>query len=176
MRRKYPPNSFFTADPHYYHENIIKYCNRPFKDGDEAAEVCIENHNSVVGKNDYVFMLGDFTWLKSEAEVWKLIARLNGKLIFIRGNHDYWIKGHIPDILDINIEGQPITLSHYAMRVWNKSHFNAWNLHGHSHGTLSSIGKQLDVGVDCHNYTPVSFEHIKGRMDELEDNFNLIRK
>ena len=31
---------------------------------------------------------------------------------------------------------QDIVLCHYAMRVWQKSHYGAWMLYGHSHGTL----------------------------------------
>jgi calcineurin-like phosphoesterase family protein len=38
-------NTFFTADEHYLHENIIKFCNRPFANRDEMKEALIENHN-----------------------------------------------------------------------------------------------------------------------------------
>ena len=37
-------------------------------------------------------------------------------------------------------------------------------LHGHSHGTTNyghlSKGKILDVGVDCHNYFPISSNEV----------------
>ena len=178
--RKYPVNTFFTADPHYYHRNIIQYCSRPFHDELEMAEICIEKHNANIREQDFVIMAGDFTWLKSERDVKRLISRLNGKIVFIRGNHDYWMDNRFPGfspfkhILDIQIEGQPITVSHYAMRVWNKSHFNAWNLYGHSHGTLPPVGKQMDVGVDCNNFTPVSFEQVRDFMAKQPDNTNFI--
>ena len=51
---------FFTADTHWGHRNIIRYCQRPFADVDEMNEALITNWNSTVGKDDIVFHLGDF--------------------------------------------------------------------------------------------------------------------
>ena len=56
------------------------------------------------------------------------------------------------------------------MRHWDRSHHGTYQLHGHAHGTLESIGKQLDVGVDCHNYTPISIERIFEIMKTKPDN------
>jgi len=52
------------------------------------------------------------------------------------------------------------------MRVWNKSHHGAWHLYGHSHGTLPDDKNSLsfDVGVDCHNFTPINFEQVSAIM------------
>lgn len=67
-------------------------------------------------------------------------------------------------------------LSHYACRVWNKSHYGAIHLYGHSHGTLKDIGapdkdhhgtineRSLDVGVDCNNYFPFSLKDVMDRI------------
>jgi calcineurin-like phosphoesterase family protein len=59
-----------------------------------------------------------------------------------------------------------ITLLHYALRVWNKSHYSSWHLYGHSHGSLPDDPNSMsfDVGIDCHNYTPISFEQVKAIM------------
>lgn len=52
------------------------------------------------------------------------------------------------------------------MRTWNGSHRGIWQLYGHSHGNLSDDEAALsfDVGVDCHNFYPVSYEEVKGIM------------
>ena|ERR1035437_7524737 len=171
---------FFTADEHYSHSNIIKYCDRPFATVEEMNEEIIKRHNEVVGPEDVVVHVGDFTLRKNQSEVERLIARLNGKPIFIVGSHDYWMLENkyntYKEIWEEDIEGQHIVACHYAMRVWPLSHYNSWQLYGHSHGKLEGVGKSMDVGVDTHEYYPYSFEEIKKIMSTKEDNFNLIKK
>jgi calcineurin-like phosphoesterase family protein len=53
-------NTFFTADPHFQHANIIKYCGRPFKDINEHDEMLIVNWNSVIMPDDLIYIVGDF--------------------------------------------------------------------------------------------------------------------
>lgn len=55
-----PEHTFFTSDTHFNHANIIRFCNRPFKDVEQMNETLIANWNRVVGTNDIVFHLGDF--------------------------------------------------------------------------------------------------------------------
>lgn len=78
---------FFTSDTHFYHGNIIRFCNRPFKDMEMMNETIISNWNNTVGQDDIVFHLGDFC-LGGSAEWTKILDRLNGKIYLIMGNHD----------------------------------------------------------------------------------------
>ena len=165
---------FFTADEHYYHKNIITYCNRPFKDINEMNEELIKRHNEIVSQDDITFHIGDFT-LKSSIDAENITRRLNGKHIFIQGSHDKWMDKNHHEIWEGIIEKQYLVACHYAMRTWGASHYNSWQLFGHSHGKLNTIGKQLDVGVDTHNFYPYSFEEIKNIMKKKEDNFNFIK-
>ena len=62
---------------------------------------------------------------------------------------------------EIHIDGVRLILSHYAMRVWNKSHHNSIHLYGHSHGTLEdNYGLSMDVGVDTNDLKPYSYSEI----------------
>ena len=168
---------YITADPHFQHANIIKYCNRPFDNVDEMNETMITNWNSRVKPTDTIYIVGDLGF----GDLNNILRRLNGIKILILGSHDksalqcpqYFAK--ISPLMEINVEGQAIILCHYSMRVWSKSHYNSWHLYGHSHGKLAGAGKSFDVGVDSHNFFPWSFDEIKSRMKELPDNFNLVK-
>ena len=161
-------NTFFTADTHFGHTNILKYCNRPFKSVDEMDEALIRNWNVKVKPEDIVYHLGDFSFGPAK----KYADRLNGTINFIRGNHDKPLEvylreekklySHIKDVAAIFVDKQQFFLSHYAHRVWPKSHRGTWHLYGHSHGTLPDDPNSLsfDCGVDCHNYEPISFEEV----------------
>lgn len=166
---------FFTADEHYGHENIIKYCNRPFINVEDMDIALIHRHNEVIGSSDVVVHAGDFT-MKHESEAHKYIRELNGHHIFLKGSHDYWLgRDFKMQIWEEQIEGHFVVVCHYAMRTWARSHHNSWQLYGHSHGKLSPIGKQLDIGVDSNNFTPLSFEKVEAFMSLKPDNPNFVR-
>lgn len=172
----------FTADTHFYHNNIIRYCNRPFKSIDEMNEKLISNWNNKVSPTDLIYHIGDFGFTSAE-NIEKLLKRLNGKKIIVFGNHDKELKRNkylwryfeecvLYKELTLHVAGnkQPATLSHYAHLVWNKSHHGAWMLHGHSHGTLKYpfIGKILDVGVDSNNYCPISIDEVYNKLKDVK--------
>jgi len=85
-------NTWFTSDLHLGHDNIIKYCNRPFATGDEMNKKIIYNWNQRVKSDDVVYHLGDFCFRggreggTNKAKYWE--EKLNGKIIHISGNHD----------------------------------------------------------------------------------------
>lgn len=165
---------FFTADEHYFHEKIIGYCNRPFGSVEEMNDELIRRHNEVVTERDTVFHLGDFCWNKDSDEIRR---QLNGLHMFISGSHDKWMMDtYFPQILERRFNEYYIVMCHYAMAVWPRSHYNSWHLYGHSHGRFENVGKSIDVGVDCNNYYPFSFNLIKTIMEGKPDNPNLVKK
>jgi calcineurin-like phosphoesterase family protein len=173
-------NYWFTSDTHFGHANIIKYSKRPFADAVEMNEAIISNWNNVVQDGDLVYHLGDFVFAGRDKQMANIIfgnlfRRLKGMIILIKGNHDQvaWANreqfySSSDSYREIEINGQTITLCHYAMRVWNHSHHGAWHLYGHSHGSLPDDPNSLsfDCGVDCHNYKPLNFEQVKEIMSK----------
>jgi len=162
-------NIWFTADSHYDHSKIIQYCNRPFKNVDEMNEELIKRWNERVKHDDTIYHLGDFAFSKGPG---KFFHRLNGNKILIVGNHDRQLTKHLPwqsvhDYYETKIDGQFIVMCHYAFRVWNKAHYQSWNLYGHSHNTLKNNSQQWDVGVDANDYRPINFEQIKEKLKTL---------
>ena len=167
---------WFTADEHYGHKNIIKYCDRPFKTDEEMDQTLIDNHNSVVGENDVVFHIGDFT-LRSRNFAQSIIRQLNGSHVFLEGSHDRWLKqSHAEQIRTLTTDSYMIVMCHYCLRTWHCSHYGAYHVYGHSHGKLPPIGKSWDIGVDNNHYLPVSLEQLVNIMDNRPDNPNLISK
>lgn len=172
------PETFFTSDTHFSHANIIKYSNRPFVSADEMNETLIRNWNTVVNATDTVYHLGDFALNRRDAQhnTRNIRRRLNGNIFFIRGNHDKDIEqyrdcfGWIKDVAMVQCDNQAIFLSHYAHRVWPRSHRAAWHLYGHSHGSLPDDPNSLsfDCGVDCHAYQPISFDQVRRLMAKKE--------
>lgn len=168
---------WFSGDYHAYHNNIIKYTNRPFNNWWEMNEALIANHNAIVKPGDDFYHNGDFS-LGQPGKTIEFLKRLNGKKYMIAGNHDKalrnievqqyyeWLKDYFRlTVQDKNARGgnQIIILCHYAFRVWDQSHRGSWNLFAHNHGKLPDNPKSLsiDVGVDCHGYRPISYYEIK---------------
>ena len=88
-----PMATYFTADQHFGHQNIIGYCGRPFHSVGEMNAVLVANWNAVVGPHDTVHVLGDVAMGRRE-ESMPLIGRLTGHKILYPGNHDRCWYGH----------------------------------------------------------------------------------
>lgn len=71
--------TWFTGDWHLGHTNIIRYCNRPFKDVTEMNSSLINNINELVMPNDRIINLGDVAFKGAEEMLPKWLARINCK-------------------------------------------------------------------------------------------------
>ena len=69
---------WFTSDTHFDHKNIIKYCNRPFKDIDEMNAELERRWNAVVAPGDRVFHLGDFAFTARRSRILELPGASSG--------------------------------------------------------------------------------------------------
>lgn len=161
-------NIFVTADTHFDHANIIKYCDRPFANVHEMNEVLMNNWNAVVQSRDLVYIVGDFAW-KARHRYWA--GMLNGRKTFIRGSHDAVgivepCFESVHDILDTKISGQKVTFCHYPMLSWRASFHGSWHLYGHTHGRILELKDKLtfDVGVDVWDYRPIPWKVVQLKM------------
>lgn len=184
---------FFISDIHGGHGNIIKYTGRPFMNAFEQKELTqgnknlrispgtilahdealLANINQAVSPDKTLFVLGDFCWGHKKWEAQEYLDRINCKnIILIRGNHDSdevcQAFTEVHDLLEIQVDGQPVVLCHYPMLSWNRSFHGSWQLYGHLH-SLKGEDRcpdllNLDVGVDAHDYVPWSWAEIQARM------------
>lgn len=191
---------FFVSDTHFGHRNIIEFCNRPFNSVEEMDEKLIENWNSVVKPNDWVFDLGDFAFAPKHRWT-ELLSELNGRHILILGNHDItrWPGDNIMRLfyrveqqMILKIDGRTVYLNHYPFLCYGGSYRHpneaVYALHGHVHSGPNCGGKdcdrlpmrfpyQYDVGVDNNNYTPISWEQVKERIDyQITNGFELCKE
>jgi calcineurin-like phosphoesterase family protein len=166
--------SWFTADTHFGHRNIIRHCSRPFASVEEMDGELVACWNAVVRRDDDVYHLGDFAFRNSKVAA-SYAQRLNGRLHLIWGNHDpdqvrhgdWWASSQ--PYAEISVEGRRLVLFHYGLRVWNRSRHGAIHLYGHSHGALPGDGQSCDVGVDypAWGYRPVRLEEIEAHISTL---------
>ena len=168
--------TYFTADLHLGHSNIIGSCNRPFADVDEMNRTIIDNWNSRVTDRDEVWVLGDVAY-RSGTDVGSMLGKLKGKKHLILGNHDRtWIKYCNPDdyfeSVDqmgfISLDGNSIFMCHYPMMAWNGSHHGSYLVYGHIHGNwgqpfwplIAGNDHMLNAGVDINGFYPVTFSEL----------------
>jgi calcineurin-like phosphoesterase family protein len=148
-------STWFISDTHFGHANIIRYSKRPLADVDAHDAQLVANWNAHVKQTDDVFHLGDFAYGRRDGAL-ALLRSLHGKIHLVEGNHDsiaHQLRAEFAwydKVKMIKVGEQRIWLSHYAHRVWEKSHHGAWHLYGHSHASLPDDPNSLsfDVGVD----------------------------
>lgn len=168
---------WFTSDTHAWHQNIIRYCNRPWSTAHEMTEVMADNINTCVPAHGILYHLGDFSWgNKMWVEGFRSMINC-GRIVLVLGNHDKLIRKEeslrklfdsVCDIAELDFsKRKKIVMCHYSMRVWNASFHRSWHLYGHSHGTLEDDPNSLsfDVGVDCWDYKPVSLDQVREKME-----------
>lgn len=164
--------TWFISDTHFGHTNIIEYCERPFLDIEEHDEILIKKWNNTVAKGDRVYHLGDFGLAPAKYLI-DILKKLNGQIHLIKGNHDRLTSDmkrlfiSLNKIKEIKIKDeetniqQRIVMCHYPMYSWNAREHGSWMLHGHCHGGANQKYGRLDVGVDCNDFSPISYNEIK---------------
>ncbi len=160
---------FLTSDLHLDHENIIKLANRPFKDVHKMNYALIKNWNKTVNKRDLVYFLGDFVFKGERRQrVRNFIHSLNGRKIFIRGNHDIRHNRNV-------FSGITKSYHHYVLKYSGEyfylvhnpsdipSNWNGWAIVGHTHNKglfIDRKNKRINVSTENTGYKPISIDNL----------------
>ena len=161
----------FIADLHLSHANMA--FRRGFKDIHEHDEYIIESWNSVVGKRDVTYILGDVTMEKKDPYV--LLDRLRGIKHIILGNHDKF--NHVPELLKhVNsVAGmrkyKGLWLSHAPLHPHDFDFNIRGNIHGHIHEKQIDDPRYYCVSCERVNYKPVSLSQL-GILEQYNENSN----
>lgn len=166
--------TFFTADLHLLHRNIIGYCSRPFKDENEMTNVLVRNWNKKVTEDDDVYIAGDLTMIGDEKahRIAPIMRRLKGKKHLIYGNHDrikayryvndlHITSVHTPYLQLMNgwiiIHDPTLAVACPRDTIIIAGHVH--NLHGKT--IPNELGMNIfNVGVDVWDFAPISKEEI----------------
>ena len=164
---------WFTADWHLFHENIIKYTNRPFKNRYHMNKVIIDKYCNCVKDDDEVYFLGDLTMLGGpQIDVIKpLIEPLPGHKHIILGNHDRFRPFSYHEIgfesvhtaLKLDFYKKSLYLAHDP--AWAQIPNTVW-ICGHIHGLFKHMKSEnsttiINCGIDVWDFNPVPLNKVK---------------
>lgn len=172
---------YITSDQHFFHTNIIKYCQRPFDNYSEMNETIINNYNEIIKPEDTVIHLGDLSAsVKNHIhEFSNILNSLNGNKILLRGNHDhqddqFYLDNGFEVVGDHMIVGEYF-FSHYPLfadskwctpteqrliKLYENSKCTKI-VHGHTHNNVSKWKDDLfriNACVEVNDYNPILLE------------------
>ena len=156
---------FVFSDPHFYSESIIVNGRRPFKDVAEMNRNLILNYNSVVGKQDICYWLGDIMYGATKERVANVLRQLRGRKYLIMGNHDrnhsetWWLSCGFVKVFSHPIYDAEnyIMLSHEPLVEFGNMP-PIVNIHGHIHiqpYDFPNHQRCINVCVEKTGYKPV---------------------
>ena len=177
------PSVFLTSDTHFGHTGVCRFTRndgvtklRPWDNADEMDEEMVRRWNDRVRPNDKVYHLGDVV---INRKALKIMSRLNGDKVLIRGNHDIFrdeeYREHFRELRAYHVMNGMI-LSHIPIHTESLGRFGT-NIHGHLHANrvmMEPVGKYgipvIDnryhcVCVEQTDYTPILFEDVIKRIE-----------
>ena len=155
---------FFTADTHFGHASARALHRRPFATTSEMDDAMVARWTAAVSPADTVWHLGDFAVRHPAPGT--MLDRLHGTKHLVAGNNDPAAIAGLPGwasvtpYMELHVDNTPLVLCHDAFRTWRGMAQGAVNLHGHSHGRLRPQTRQFDVGVDVHDFRPVTLAEL----------------
>ena len=131
---------YFTADTHFGHCNVIRFCDRPFASAEEMDEAMIQNWNERVTGNDTVYILGD-KFLETSDGKRSLTLCHYPMLSWKHAKRSYMLHGHIH----------------------NDTRADFWPL-------IAARENVLNAGVDTNSFKPVTFDELLENNRRFKEN------
>lgn len=172
---------WFISDTHFFHANILKFVDdkgnriRAFKSLDDMHKTMVERWNAQVGKNDYVYHLGDVTF-QYHRPFQELMYSLNGDKRLIVGNHDKLkqegLLKHFSKVeLWKGFKEHDFTCTHIP-GLLDKLRDGHFNVHGHIHQSHMEDLHYINVSVEVRDYYPVHLDTIIEEINSANKQLN----
>ena len=184
------PSVFLYSDPHFGHQGVCKFMRndgvtklRPWDNAEEMDEHLVKVYNERVKPNDKIYFLGDVV---INRKALKIMHRLNGDKVLIRGNHDIFrdneYREYFRELRAYHVMNGLI-LSHIPVHEASLSRFGC-NIHGHLHANRVMKARGVDtrtgeilysdeidpryynVSVEQTDFAPILFEDVLKRITE----------
>lgn len=178
------PSVFLYSDPHFGHQGVCKFMRndgvtklRPWDTAEEMDEHLVKVYNERVKPNDKIYFLGDVV---INRKALKILHRLNGDKVLIRGNHDIFrddeYRTYFRELRAYHVMNGLI-LSHIPLHPESLGRFGT-NIHGHLHANrvmMEPVGKYgipvIDTRYHCvcveqtPDFAPILFEDVIKRIE-----------
>jgi calcineurin-like phosphoesterase family protein len=170
------PSVFLVSDTHFGHKGVCHFTRndgvtklRPFDTPEEMDEFMVEAWNARVRPNDKVYHLGDVV---INRRALKIMSRLNGDKVLIRGNHDIFpdveYREYFRELRAYHVMNGMI-LSHIPIHEESLGRFGV-NIHGHTHANRVMKDGVVDVRYHCvcvenTDFAPILFEDVIKRIE-----------
>jgi hypothetical protein len=181
------PSVFLTSDTHFGHLGVCRFTRndgvtklRPWDTPEEMDEAMVERWNAKVKPMDKVYHLGDVV---INRKALKIMHRLNGDKVLIRGNHDIFrdteYREHFRELRAYHVMNGMI-LSHIPIHEDSLGRFGV-NIHGHLHanrvmkktrwGNTEHFDESIDTRYHCvcveqTDFAPILFEEVIERIKQ----------
>lgn len=159
---------FVIGDLHYFDENIRRFEGRPWHSVKEMNATLLFNWNSVVDKDDKVWVLGDFFDFTNctEEEAVEILKKLNGTIILVAGNHDLehinFYKEHGVEVIEYPVVYKGFwILSHEPMYVTINAPYANVFAHVHNNPMYNTVSpRSYCVSAERIGYTPILLSEV----------------
>lgn len=196
---------WITSDTHYGHKNICRGVTdwklpnggipidqtRDFPTIERMNSVIVDNINEVVGQDDILIHLGDWSFggfenIKEFRE--KIVCR---NIHLVIGNHDHHIEKNRDNIQELFLSVQNylfleyknkmthrFVMCHYPICSWHDMKKGVYHLFGHLHTPKEHkimSGRSMDVGMDGNDFKPYNIDEVIKKLAGRPITYNTLK-